>query len=320
MTTKTPLPIGCGRYDRLRAIEDGRVALDRYDLQINVMPLGQIPPAAFDRRELALAEVSTGGFLARLDRGDAGYVGIPAFVSLGFRHDCIYVRSDSRITKPQDLAGALIGVPEYFGTTGIWLRGMLQDDAGIDPKSVSWWVGPIEGAGGPIKPNHPPGVTCAYAKPGESMTDLLLRGELDAIFAHRLPQPFRDGRFRRLYSDLEATERAYYEASGCVPLLHMFVLRDDCRNADPALPGQVLDAFTRAKDIALQDLNETAVYATSLPSLTQAVERSRSLLGEDFWPYGMARNSKALATFARYCHEQGLTRRQFELDEMFPDF
>ena len=51
--------------------------------------------------------------------------------------------------------------------------------------------------------------------------------------------------------------------------------------------------------------------------LIPGVEEARSLLGADYWSYGLEPNEKTLATFLRYHHEQGLSRRLREPAELF---
>ena len=54
-----------------------------------------------------------------------------------------------------------------------------------------------------------------------------------------------------------------------------------------------------------------------LPWLTSHVEEARALMGDDFWPYGFERNRATLATFLRYHHEQGLSKRLLTPEELF---
>jgi len=76
-------------------------------------------------------------------------------------------------------------------------------------------------------------------------------------------------------------------------------------------------AFVQAQHESYADLYVTAALKTSLPWLTKHVEDARALMGDDFWPYGFAKNRETLATFLRYHHEQGLSRRRLEPEELF---
>ncbi|WP_279581328.1 hypothetical protein [Fodinicola feengrottensis] len=54
-----------------------------------------------------------------------------------------------------------------------------------------------------------------------------------------------------------------------------------------------------------------------LPWLYAAVEQTQSVMGRDFWPYGLKANDTTLRTFLRYSYEQGLAGRLFEPAELF---
>ncbi len=44
------------------------------------------------------------------------------------------------------------------------------------------------------------------------------------------------------------------------------------------------------------------------------------LLSEDWWPYGVEKNRKAVDTFLRYHHEQGLSQHLLRSEDIFvPD-
>jgi len=317
------LSVGCGGYDRIRPLQDGRVSVEGCALDVQVMTPAAVVAASFGSGALDLAEVSTGGLAMRLDQGKADYVGVPAFVSMAFRHDCLYVPGRGPARGPRDLAGARIGIGDFAGTTGIWLRGMLQDLYGLDLRSVGWVFGPVEMPAGPAAPPAlPDGFRGSAAPADRSLVELMASGELDVLVSHRVPKPFaaRDGSMKRLFPDLEAAEAEYARAFGCLPALHLMALKAARAEADPALPARLLAAFTRAKDLALASLRDTSCYHASLPSLIQAVERAEAALGADFFAYGLERHRASIDAFCRYCHEQGLTRRRLSAAELFPHF
>src|ERR1019366_10690495 len=81
--------------------------------------------------EFDVSELSASSYLAMLGQGDQRFVGLPIFVSRYFRHSQVYINRHAGITKPQDLVGRRVGVPEYQMTAAVWIRGILQDDYGV---------------------------------------------------------------------------------------------------------------------------------------------------------------------------------------------
>jgi 4,5-dihydroxyphthalate decarboxylase len=77
------------------------------------------------------------------------------------------------------------------------------------------------------------------------------------------------------------------------------------------------DAFEQAKTLCEEGINETAAARHMLPWLHDEVARTRSLLGDDYWPYGLERNTETLRTFLRYSYEQGLATRLLEPADLF---
>ena len=84
----------------------------------------------------------------------------------------------------------------------------------------------------------------------------------------------------------------------------------------PWLPAEIFSAYSEAKRIAFKELDMAWVY-NSLPWIAQEVEETRSLMGDNFWPYGIEPNRKALEAIFTYSHEQGLASRRLEIKDLF---
>jgi len=122
---------------------------------------------------------------------------------------------------------------------------------------------------------------------------------------------------RRLFPDFRRVEREYYEKTGIFPIMHTLVLREELARRYPWLPRSLYDAFVEAKRRAYERLSFTAALPVSLPWLVAEAEETRALMGDDPFPYGVARNRKTLETLAGYTFRQGLAPRRLELEEMF---
>jgi 4,5-dihydroxyphthalate decarboxylase len=315
------LTIGTVGYDRVAAFRDGKVSIAGYDTQFREMGPGDIHKAVFNAHTLHVGEVSPSNLAKAIDGGDTAYVGLPTFLSRAFRHGLIYIKAGSKIKTPRDLAGARIGTMDFFGTTAILQRGILQDDYGVDLKKVSWVIGPIDDANdyNVALPSHvSKSFTVTTPAAGDCLSAMMERGELDAILALRAPRAFGEGKMVRLFEDYVAVEKDYYRRTLQFPVMHISVLRRDLAEADPDLPRKVYQAFLKAKDLNQETLKLTMFYYASLPWLPAAVEQARDTFGDDLWPYGLKDGGEALKTFLRYCQEQTLTSRLITMEEMFP--
>src|SRR6185437_12055162 len=165
------------------------------------------------------------------------------FVSRAFRHTSIYVRAD-RIKKPQDLKGRKVGVPEYQLTANVWARAILEDDFGVKPSDIHWVRGGIEHAARPekIAIKLPPNVRLDDAPEGTTISELLLRGEIDGFIAPRDPA-VRDGNIGWLFPDPMAAGKDYFKRTGIFPIMHLIGVRRSLVEKHPCLPFAVFKAF-----------------------------------------------------------------------------
>ena len=99
--------------------------------------------------------------------------------------------------------------------------------------------------------------------------------------------------------------------------MHVLAVRRPLADAHPWLPGALLKAFTRSKQMAQDALHDTSAAKATLPFLEDSLERARALMGEDFWSYGVAGNEKTLDTFLGYHFAQGLSPRRVAVEELF---
>jgi 4,5-dihydroxyphthalate decarboxylase len=276
---------------------------------------------AFKFQEFDIAELSMSSQMATVSRGENGYVGIPAFVSRVFRHSGIYIRTDRGITRPEDLRGRKIGVPEYQITANVWIRGMLKDDYGVLPEEVHWIRGGIEEPGrderSPIQ--LPPEIDLKQAPDGKTLSGMLESGEIDAIITARAPSCFdrKAPNVGRLFPNFRKAEQEYFTRTGIFPIMHMIGIRKTLVEQHPWLPVSVYNAFLEAKKIAMKDLNEIGQLMVSLPWVVDHYHETIELMGEDYWPFGLNENRKGLEAFARYHHEQHLSVKKVAPEDLF---
>jgi len=313
------LSLACGPYDRTLPLVDGRVRVEGVDLSAVALPVEEVFYRTGTYREFDVSEMSLSSYLVTLERG-APFIAIPAFPSRAFRHNGIYVNTAAGITKPEQLSGRIVGVPEYQVTAAVWIRGILAEFHGVPAGSVRYRTGGLYRPGRTEKlPVSPPGVEIQPIPAGQTLGRLLAEGELDAIYTPRVPPEFMAGdpRVRRLYADPRSAEIEYFRTTGIFPIMHTVVIRREVYERDRWLATSLLKAFTAAKELATSALLETAAMSAALPFAYQEAEELVGLMGRDYWPYGVEPNRLALETLVRYEHEQGLIAERHPVERLF---
>lgn len=311
-------------HDRVMAIHDGRVSVPGVTLNCEVHPTSKLFPWAVQDARFDVTEMSVSSYILQLSRGGSDYTAIPAFVSRAFRHSGFMARAGSGIKSPADFAGCRIGVPEYQMTAAVWMRGILADEYGVDCDSIHWRTGALDEG---VRRERldlalPPNVVVEPITEGDTLQDMLLRGEIDGLLAPKPPQAFLDGNpdLIRLIPDFETAEQAYHQKTGFFPIMHLIGVRKSIAEANPDLPARLYDAFVTARDLAMQRLR--AVWLgnanrLSLPWLNASMERTLASLGPDYWRYGFADNRKEIDAICRYSMAQHLAAARVQPEELF---
>jgi hypothetical protein len=319
------LRIGSFRYDTTEALFDGSVTVNK--VRRATLSTAATLPEVFGtmaRREVDVSEFGLTFFLRALDQG-VPFVMIPVFPVRMFRHSAIFVNAHSGITGPADLVDRTIGEFGVYGQDpGVWNKGVLGEDFGFRPERNRWVIGGLDHPAPPFTFTthpHPADVEVRSAPEGRTLSNMLEAGEIDALFTANVPQPFLDGspNIGRLFPDHEPVERDYYRRTGIFPIMHAVVARRELLDAHPGLASAIYTAFLDAKEAGAERyrrfrrLYEAPVM---LPWVNALVEKNDQLLGDDWWPYGVAANRTTLDTFLRYHHEQGLSTRRWAVDEI----
>lgn len=319
--SKLRLSLGCWDYDRTRALMDGTVRPDGIDLNYLSMPVEETFFRMLRHREFDVAEMSLSSYVVSLFSEDRPFIAIPVFPSRFFRHSSIYINADSGIREPGDLVGKRIGTPEYQMTAPVWIRGILSDEYKVPVDSVHYMTGGEEEPNRPekLKLDLPDNIRVERIGPDKTLSRMLLDGEIDALHTARAPSSFYDGSGRvvRLFENYPAVELEYYRRTGIFPIMHCVVIRREVYEQNRWVAQSLFKAFKEAQKKTYQDMHETAAHKTMLPWLSAHVEEARRELGNDFWPYGFNENRETVATFLRYHHEQGLSRRLLTPEDLF---
>ncbi len=315
------MTLACWNYDRTRPLADGTVKPDGIDLNYLNLPVEETFFRMLRNREFEAAEMSLSSYAVSLTRADPPFIAIPVFPSRFFRHSCIFVSARSGIREPKDLIGKRIGTPEFQMTAPVWIRGILQDEYGVDPAGVEYLTGGEEEPGREekLKLELPPKIRIGPIPAGKTLAKMIAEGEIDALHSARAPSTLqsRPDAVKRLFEDFVEVERAYFRKTRIFPIMHTVVIRRDVYHANPWVAQSLQKAFVAAQRLTYEGLNQSAAQMAMLPWLMAHVEEARREMGDDWWSYGFEANRAVLDTFLRYHHEQGLSGRRLKPEELF---
>jgi 4,5-dihydroxyphthalate decarboxylase len=318
---KLPLTLACGDYDRTRGLRFGLVQPDGIDLNYLCMQVEETFWRTAHFQEFDVSEMSMGSYMIRRAKGIEDLVAIPVFPSRMFRHSYYYVHRDAGISKPEDLHGKRMSVPEYQITAAIWMRGILEHDYGVAPKDMQWFSGGLY-TPGRVEKQHislPEGVNLQLIPQGRTLSEMIATGEVDAMMSARAPLTFRDGtdRVQRLFPNFREVERDYFRRTKLFPIMHTVVIKREVLDKHPWVAMNMYKAFIAAKDEYLRSFEDDSAQRLMLPGMIAELEETRELMGEDFWPYGLEPNRHVLQTLMEYAQEQGLLEHSLVLDDLF---
>lgn len=213
---------------------------------------------------------------------------LPAVVMARGQHHTINYNVARGPLAPKDIEGKRFGSRSYSVTTGVWVRGILKDEYGVDSSKVTWCT---TDDGHLAEYQDPANVERLPA--GSNVEKMLIEGELDgAILGGDLPD---EPRVAHLIPEPQKVAEAWSKKHGMVPINHLFVVRRDLARQRPDVVREIFRVLKESK-------------AQGVPSG-----------GIDPVPFGVENNRKALETIIRYSYEQQIIPRLFTVDELFDD-
>jgi 4,5-dihydroxyphthalate decarboxylase len=285
---KTKLFTLLGDYPVTLPIKQGQVPSDLVEFEfadIKVANTGFKPlvrEAKFDAGELAIVTY------LQAKSFNKPYVLLPALVVARAQHHTIAYNSERGELKPSDLAGKRVGVRAYSVTTGVWVRGILEQQYKVDLDKVHWVTFEDPHV---AEYKDPPGLERAPA--GKNMAQMLLDGDLDAaVVGDKLPDP----RLKMLIPDAETAAKTWAAEHGD-PINHMLVIRSEISQKRPDVVREVFRIFKESRDIAIRGGNKNAAKLH----------------------YGVEANRQALESVIDITYRQKLIPRRYTVDELFDD-
>jgi 4,5-dihydroxyphthalate decarboxylase len=323
------LSIALSDNPNTRPLIDGAVAPEGISLTTTVIHPSEMFWRQLRFAEFDVSEMSMSSLLISTARGaplgPTPWVALPVFTTREFFHTRILVRADAGIASPADLNGKRVGVPEYQQTAAIWGRGVLENEFGVRPRDMEFFMERVadKSHGGATGFKPPAGVTVHQIPASTNIGEMLVAGELDATLLYLTDRNLVDRsridlsvdkRVRPLFPDRAAEGRRYYAKTGIYPINHTVVVRRTLVEKHPWIALNLYSAFAaaraevlRAGSTALASHFETGVIG----------EDVRKALATDPMAYGVKATRKVLETIADYVHAQGLTDRRVKIEELF---
>jgi len=285
MTTPLRLRVALGQHEHVRPLRDGRVTSPRFSLEfVDHDPLPKafremVRGGTLDVSEMAVVTHLMAHHFGRRIRGLA----IPLWNRLP--HTNLVCAQHSDIRGPADLNGRKVGVRAYAQTSGVWVRGILASDYGVDLHGITW--GTMEDAHLPeyVDPSN----TRRYTAP-PTLRELMLQGEFAAIMGERIVDP---ARIRSVIPDAKKIAHEWIDRTGIHPINHTLTVKSALLEEHAWLAQELMDLFSRARDLAIADGAE--------PPLA----------------YGLEANHASLQMCLQYSYEQNITPRLYDVAEMY---
>jgi 4,5-dihydroxyphthalate decarboxylase len=322
-----PITIAGYKLDRVEALIDGRVKVDGFDAKFEIDSIGKMNTHIFSGPQTReVTEIGLSPFmLAFANDGFRDYTLIPVFPLRLFRHKSIFVCPDNGIQSPKDLRGRKVATPGFSSTSLTWLRGIVQHEYGVKPEEIQWFVSSKDSSsklsGGASKFENiiPKNLSVTQGPPGQDESDMLLTGQVDALFHAAEHKAYMQGdpKVVRLFPDFRTVEQAYFSKTGIFPIMHAVAIRKDFIEANPQFPKAVFNAYSQAKKLMYEHMRKLAWVTISLPWVGQEIEETRELMGDNFWPYGIEPNRKSLEALFQYSYEQGLAAKKLTIEDLF---
>jgi len=260
-------------------------------------------------------------------------VALPVFPSRRLFHTEISYHLDSGVKEPSDLVGKRIGVAEYQQTAALWTRGILEHDFGVSQYKIDWYMERSEelSHGGATGFTPPPGIFFHRIPPDKSLVSMLLAHELDAAAvagpwtrganvidrSSRIPGSGDWNKIRPLIPDRMAEARRFFQKYGFIPPNHAYVIRGDVHRKYPWVAFNLYNAFVKAKALAREKLLERIPSALFFGP--EYLAMTRTIFGDDPFPYGVKANRPMLEMLIEFSREQGLTPRKMEVEVLFAE-
>jgi 4,5-dihydroxyphthalate decarboxylase len=299
-----PLTIAIGSTGLTKPIIDGSVRPDGLELRyVPVDPITSAMRRMVRDLEFDICEMALSTYLCAKSYGKP-ITAIPVFLKRNFHHGSIVYNVNSGIKTPKDLEGRTVGVNRgYTVTTGLWARGILQTEYGVDLNTITWAA-----TGDEHVTEYRAPANVDYSHRGKPIADLLRSGIGAAVGDIRLDPPD----IEHLIPDARDAGFAYFRKTGIYPINHALVIKDSLLTDEPELPRELFRTFQKAKKIYLGHLDA----GQNLSAADETAIATRQVVGDPL-SFGVSANRKAIETIVQFAVDQRIIPKAYGPEDFF---
>ena len=298
------LKLGIVARSQYSALKGGTVKPRGITLEcVEVAPM----PRLFDRmikdREFDVSEMAIVTYLQGREY-DQEFTAIPIFPFRAFPQGTITYNVNSGVESPKDLEGKKVCVRAYAGTAGVWARGLLQSEYGVEPSKITWVINDNEHIEQCKNPSN------VVLMKGANLAEMLTKGDVAAgIGVMGVDSPD----VKPLIANARQAQAGWFQKTRVFPINNTIVVNDELLASDPWIAESLFAAFKEAKELYLKRLKEQGAQARD----EEADERLMQTVGDDPLPVGVDANRPALEMIARYSRDQQIISKLPDVDELF---
>jgi 4,5-dihydroxyphthalate decarboxylase len=287
--TMIKLSTALGNYPHTAALKKGEITAPGIAFDFaDVKPMNRaFKPMAMEQK-FDISEMAIVTFLLA-HAFDKPIVLLPCVMASRFQHNTLVYNAAAGKLTPQDLPGKRIGVRSYTQTTGVWIRGIIENDYGVDLNKAHWTV---QENAHIAEYKDPPGLNRVGLE--YDLMKMMMDREVDAvIFGLELPD---DPRIKTVIEDPRGDAQKWYQAHGCVPINHMVVVKKSLAQNEPAAVKAAYQAMLKSRQAAPAKPGEP-----------------------DTAPFGFDAVRPGMELIIDYAFQQKIIPRRYSVDELFAD-
>jgi len=327
------------RNPRLTPLLDGSVKPQNIEFEFVMSPPSELFYHNLSVDDFDVSEMSLSECLIVKERNNPGkwkWGGLPVFLSKAFMWFSMAVNTKSGIVGGEDFKGKRVAIPDYPMTAALWMRTMFKELYGVKPQDIQWYVGrgmKSHGALLGLDRNPLPGISIEWLRDDQTMDVMLDRGELDAAFglvprADHETSPFEkvdryggtpvegNPKIRKFFTDGGRQIVAdYHKKTGLLGSNHIIVVQQRILDEHPWVAMELFKTLQRSKEVAYE--RAKAMQGTYLLFEGEDYKKQAELFGADPYPLGIAKNRKMLDVLFRASNEEGLTKKQARIEDVF---